>query len=423
MTKSDRGSIIIKMEASPPAEATSRRPHRRRLQPRRHRLHQRPRPATSRRRRRPKAKAKDDGATTRKVRSAPHAPHAPPPEPPQCVGKWTIEETEFTTRIIELFNTGLLELPEGATLRSYLAQKLSCDPMRITKKFSGASCLGKRVFHSSTGRQRNSASAVAPSAASVAAAQQELSVLEARFVDACIRSTESKDARMIDLEARFLHSHDVVSTPAIDAFIMQSCQPLWDPDGVKSGGAPARAYAPAPTLEPLPPPDGRGAAAGAAAATPRCAAVVPPEPPSFRRPARPRPRRPGRRTTASTPGRRTPGARRQRPPARAPAPGAPPAMRAARARARRTPPATPPTPRARGPPAPQPTATRRKALRSRAMPAAAPQPRAAPPAPAARPAGDTVPANLLGFVQSLHRSDSHSELVDFVEDVRTKTDR
>ena len=40
------------------------------------------------------------------------------------VGKWTIEETEFTTRIIELFNTGLLELPEGQTLRSFLAQKL-----------------------------------------------------------------------------------------------------------------------------------------------------------------------------------------------------------------------------------------------------------------------------------------------------------
>ncbi|EGB01830.1 hypothetical protein AURANDRAFT_69453, partial [Aureococcus anophagefferens] len=216
-----------------------------------------------------KAKAKDDGATTRK-------------------GKWTIEETEFTTRIIELFNTGLLELPEGATLRSYLAQKLSCDPMRITKKFSGASCLGKRVFHSSTGRQRNSASAVAPSAASVAAAQQELSVLEARFVDACIRSTESKDARMIDLEARFLHSHDVVSTPAIDAFIMQSCQPLWDPDGVKSGGAPARAYAPAPTLEPLPPPDEPRRAPPPAAPPPRAAAPpsFPPEPPSFP-PARP----------------------------------------------------------------------------------------------------------------------------------------
>ncbi|KAK7254297.1 hypothetical protein SO694_00009367 [Aureococcus anophagefferens] len=287
MTKSDRGSIIIKMEASPPAEATSPPPAPAPVAAAP--APAAPAPAAGNEpppKKAKKAKAKDDGATTRKGAQQ-HAPHAPPPEPPQCVGKWTIEETEFTTRIIELFNTGLLELPEGATLRSYLAQKLSCDPMRITKKFSGASCLGKRVFHSSTGRQRNSASAVAPSAASVAAAQQELSVLEARFVDACIRSTESKDARMIDLEARFLHSHDVVSTPAIDAFIMQSCQPLWDPDGVKSGGAP-RARLRAGAHPRAPAAAGRRGAPPPGRAPPRAAAPpsFPPEPPSFP-PARP----------------------------------------------------------------------------------------------------------------------------------------
>ncbi|KAI2502475.1 hypothetical protein MHU86_11981 [Fragilaria crotonensis] len=62
-------------------------------------------------------------------------------------GKWTVEEEEYTSRIIHHFSTGLLTLPEGTTLRSYLAEKLACDPMRITKKFAGASCLGKRVFH------------------------------------------------------------------------------------------------------------------------------------------------------------------------------------------------------------------------------------------------------------------------------------
>lgn len=61
-------------------------------------------------------------------------------------GKWTAEEEEFTSRIIHYFSTGLLTLPEGTTLRSYLSEKLSCDPMRITKKFAGASCLGKRVY-------------------------------------------------------------------------------------------------------------------------------------------------------------------------------------------------------------------------------------------------------------------------------------
>ena len=38
-------------------------------------------------------------------------------------------------------------LPEGKTLRSHLAEKLRCDPMRITKKYAGASCLGKRIRH------------------------------------------------------------------------------------------------------------------------------------------------------------------------------------------------------------------------------------------------------------------------------------
>ena len=52
-------------------------------------------------------------------------------------GKWSIEEEEFTTRIIELFNSGLLELPEGTTLRSYLAAKLSCDPMRVLSAWRG----------------------------------------------------------------------------------------------------------------------------------------------------------------------------------------------------------------------------------------------------------------------------------------------
>jgi hypothetical protein len=58
-----------------------------------------------------------------------------------------VEEEEYTSRIIHYFISGLLTLPEGATLRSYLADKLNCDPMRITKKYAGASCLGRRVYH------------------------------------------------------------------------------------------------------------------------------------------------------------------------------------------------------------------------------------------------------------------------------------
>jgi len=63
-------------------------------------------------------------------------------------GKWTIEEENYANKIILLFNKGLLPIPSGTTLRSYLSDKLNCDPMRITKKFAGASCIGKVVYQS-----------------------------------------------------------------------------------------------------------------------------------------------------------------------------------------------------------------------------------------------------------------------------------
>ena len=84
-----------------------------------------------------------------------------------------MEEEEYTSRIIHHFSTGLLTLPEGTTLRSYLAEKLKCDPMRITKKFAGASCLGKRVFHFCDQTQA--------SAGDIEMAKAELAQLEHRF--------------------------------------------------------------------------------------------------------------------------------------------------------------------------------------------------------------------------------------------------
>ena len=37
-------------------------------------------------------------------------------------------------------------MPDGTTLRTHLSSILNCDPMRITKKFTGDSCIGKRIF-------------------------------------------------------------------------------------------------------------------------------------------------------------------------------------------------------------------------------------------------------------------------------------
>ena len=61
-------------------------------------------------------------------------------------GKWTQEEELFTAAVIREFERGMLACPAGTTLRSYLSEKLHCDPMRITKKFAGDASIGKRVF-------------------------------------------------------------------------------------------------------------------------------------------------------------------------------------------------------------------------------------------------------------------------------------
>lgn len=84
-----------------------------------------------------------------------------------------LEEEEYTSRIIHYFNSGLLTLPADCTLRSYLAEKLNCDPMRITKKYAGAACLGRRAHHF-----RDVAE---PTIAEVQLAKAQLDELEHRF--------------------------------------------------------------------------------------------------------------------------------------------------------------------------------------------------------------------------------------------------
>lgn len=61
----------------------------------------------------------------------------------QISGKWTEEEETVANQLVIEFETGsLIDCDEGCTLRSYLARKLNCAPMRISKKFAGR-CIGK----------------------------------------------------------------------------------------------------------------------------------------------------------------------------------------------------------------------------------------------------------------------------------------
>ena len=57
------------------------------------------------------------------------------------------EEEAYANNIIRDFQDGIIDNAEiGITLRSLLADKLLCDPMRISKKFAGKACVGKQVY-------------------------------------------------------------------------------------------------------------------------------------------------------------------------------------------------------------------------------------------------------------------------------------
>lgn len=64
---------------------------------------------------------------------------------PLRVGKWTPEEEAFASELIEAFLNGLLDIPEGVSLRLFLARKLFCPPMRITTKLSTNQLGGKPI--------------------------------------------------------------------------------------------------------------------------------------------------------------------------------------------------------------------------------------------------------------------------------------
>jgi len=61
-------------------------------------------------------------------------------------GRWTEEEEAYAWCLIRQFERGVLSIQPGISLRNFLAEKLHCDPMRISKKLTGDSCVGKRVY-------------------------------------------------------------------------------------------------------------------------------------------------------------------------------------------------------------------------------------------------------------------------------------
>ena len=129
-----------------------------------------------------------------------------------------IEEERYTNRVIEAFNSGSLKLTEsdrGITLRAYLADKLGCDPMRITKKYTGASCLGKRVYHAHKVQHATKIEEVERTSA-------DLAFLEEEF-----RQKLLQMGRRRSNSGSFGgdSTSSTISTPAIDALMKQTSYP------------------------------------------------------------------------------------------------------------------------------------------------------------------------------------------------------
>ncbi|POM61561.1 hypothetical protein PHPALM_29404 [Phytophthora palmivora] len=90
-------------------------------------------------------------------------------------GKWTPEEEAFTNMIIHFFKRGLLDVEDGTSLRWYLAKRLNCEAMRVTKKLKGNSSIGKQIFRAMENTPANRHA--------IRRAREELAVVEARFLE------------------------------------------------------------------------------------------------------------------------------------------------------------------------------------------------------------------------------------------------
>ncbi|KAG2783663.1 hypothetical protein PC129_g16850 [Phytophthora cactorum] len=60
-------------------------------------------------------------------------------------GVWSLAEEEYAAALVSFFLEGLLDLPEGVTLRKFLAEKLCCNRRRVSMKLGTESLAGRRI--------------------------------------------------------------------------------------------------------------------------------------------------------------------------------------------------------------------------------------------------------------------------------------
>ncbi|KAK1929328.1 hypothetical protein P3T76_015280 [Phytophthora citrophthora] len=75
------------------------------------------------------------------------APSSPTGDKPQYLrsGVWSRAEEEYASALVSFFLEGLLNLPEGTTLRKFLAEKLCCNRRRVSMKLGTESLAGRKI--------------------------------------------------------------------------------------------------------------------------------------------------------------------------------------------------------------------------------------------------------------------------------------
>ncbi|KAG1706084.1 hypothetical protein DVH05_002645 [Phytophthora capsici] len=75
------------------------------------------------------------------------APSSPTGGKPQYLrsGVWSRAEEEYASALVSFFLEGLLDLPEGTTLRKFLAEKLCCNRRRVSMKLGTESLAGRKI--------------------------------------------------------------------------------------------------------------------------------------------------------------------------------------------------------------------------------------------------------------------------------------
>ncbi|EEY70648.1 uncharacterized protein PITG_06120 [Phytophthora infestans T30-4] len=66
-------------------------------------------------------------------------------------GKWSIDEHKYANLLMKQFKLGALPLADGLHLRVFMANMLQCDPLRVTKKYTGQA-IGKQNFFYQRGK-------------------------------------------------------------------------------------------------------------------------------------------------------------------------------------------------------------------------------------------------------------------------------